>query len=387
MRRALTVTLGIVCMALLLAFVQMRLGVHTDEAKYLLNVPYPHPPLARWLLSRIDGWFLQEQCWRIVLAVALLQSGWIAADLVDRRYPRERIAALCAWLGGAAVLLQAGTVMMAPLSAMALLVFLWLLRRPSWTAGAIGLLWLASLATAYQGVLALPVVWAALRRGGASRLLTLGIVGMPLLLLALYTLTNPLAAAALLGRGSGDGAGHWGDVAVLLGMAGSFLGTGIALWGLGRAHRAVVASFALTLAYVLTSSPHEYYAVLFAPFLAYGMAHALEAVPSLWRGVLVGVPLIGVSVALATLSSAPVVPARATAALLSAEGIRGVVLLQEPFGHEWQYELPNPILRFEPHLLPRAEAVICPANCPALPTWGDAWVRLETAPVETWIRR
>ena len=387
MRRGLTVALGIACIALALAAIQLGIGVRTDEAKYLLDIPYPHPPLARALLSMTDGWALQEQLWRIVFAMLLVQSGWLAAALADRRFPQERFALLCAWLGSAAVLLQAGTVMMAPLTAVLLLCLLWQVRRPSWSAGALGLLWLASLFTAYQGVLALPLAWAALRRGGASRALTVGIVGVPLLLLALYTLTNPLAAAALLGRGSGSGAGQWPQALLLWGYAGSFLGSAIALWGLGRAHRAVLASFALTLCYLLTSTPHEYYAVLLAPFAVYGLAHALEAVPGLWRGILIGVPCVGVALAAATWREAQVHPAEASAAALGAAGVQGTILLQEPFGHEWQYVLPNDILRYEPHLLPRAEAIVCPSACSAPSTWADDWVALDGAPVDIWVRR
>ena len=51
--RRLTFILPLQAWAILLAFVQtLGGGVRTDEAKYLLNIPYPQPPLARWIL----GW-------------------------------------------------------------------------------------------------------------------------------------------------------------------------------------------------------------------------------------------------------------------------------------------------------------------------------------------
>jgi len=55
--------------ALLLAGVQLLGGVRTDEAKYLLNIPYPHPPLARFLQARA-GYNAAVQAFQKALAAA-----------------------------------------------------------------------------------------------------------------------------------------------------------------------------------------------------------------------------------------------------------------------------------------------------------------------------
>ena len=65
---------GLEVYALALAFLQAMSGVRTDEAKYLLNIPYPHPPAARFVLGLTDGWAYQEIFWRIVFATLLVQA-------------------------------------------------------------------------------------------------------------------------------------------------------------------------------------------------------------------------------------------------------------------------------------------------------------------------
>ena len=57
--------------AILLAGMQGVAGVRTDEAKYLLNIPYPHPPFARWIIGQTEWMTYQEMFWRIVFATIL----------------------------------------------------------------------------------------------------------------------------------------------------------------------------------------------------------------------------------------------------------------------------------------------------------------------------
>ena len=76
MRRALII-IGLEGYALALAWIQSLGGVRTDEAKYLLDIPYPHPPLMRWVLNLTEGFTYQEMLWRMIFATLLVQAVWL----------------------------------------------------------------------------------------------------------------------------------------------------------------------------------------------------------------------------------------------------------------------------------------------------------------------
>jgi hypothetical protein len=208
--RRLKIALWLECYALLLAVVQEHNGVRTDEAKYLLDIPYPHPPLARWFFSLFDGFTWQEFFIRALVATFMVQAAWIVWDMARSLNRSGKIAVAVLWLGSAAFVLQVGTVMMAPLTALQALVFLWILSLPKERLPgmpAMGFLWFATLFTALQGALLAPIVFAALRLRGASWKQVALYLGAPLVLVGLYALGNPLVAASLLiqsGKDAGD---------------------------------------------------------------------------------------------------------------------------------------------------------------------------------------
>ncbi len=170
--RRLSTIIGLELYAFALAWMQALGGVRTDEAKYLLNIPYPHPPLARWILSQTEALPFQEMFWRTVFATLVVQAAWLVWTMAPDLPRRTRLAMCGCWLIAAAVVLQAGSIMMAPLNALQGLFFVWLyLRRDidlSRSLGWLCLLWFASLFTAYQAVLFLPVVIAVVYRTRTS---------------------------------------------------------------------------------------------------------------------------------------------------------------------------------------------------------------------------
>ncbi|HEY8668879.1 MAG TPA: hypothetical protein VIL86_19685, partial [Tepidisphaeraceae bacterium] len=205
--RKLTAALGLEASAFLLACMQMLAGVRTDEAKYLLNIPYPHPPLVRMMMSATEAIAFQEFLWRFLLASLFIQAAWLVWDMGRTlRYP-ERLVLCGAWLLSGSILLLSGSILLAPVNALQALVFLWLLSRPRLAEnipGWIALFWIASLFTAYQAVLYLPLVVALFWRMKLPCPRRLLYIFAPILLLALYTLGNPLAVASITHHGGED---------------------------------------------------------------------------------------------------------------------------------------------------------------------------------------
>ena len=109
--------------ALVLTTWQMGIGIRTDEAKYLLNIPYPHPPLARFILNLTEAVPFQELLWRIIFASLIVQATWFIRGMAKNFPGTVQIALSIAWLGCMAILQQGGTIMMAPLTALQALVF------------------------------------------------------------------------------------------------------------------------------------------------------------------------------------------------------------------------------------------------------------------------
>ena len=192
-------------LAVLLALYQGLSGVQTDEAKYLLNIPYPHPPLVRSLFELLEVVPQQELIIRILMASLLVQAVWLVGALAHRLSVEKRVTLCGLWLFSASVLFQAGTVMMAPLTALQGLLFLWFFfhedaarRYGGWVA----LLWLASLFTAYQAILYAPIVLYIFWRNPSLNIAhKTAAVCIPVLLVLLYILSNPLAIASFTNAG------------------------------------------------------------------------------------------------------------------------------------------------------------------------------------------
>lgn len=388
-RRFLSI-IGLEAYALLMTTLRMLGDVHTDEAKYLLNIPYPHPPLARTLLHTFESLPSQEWIVRFLFATALVQAAWFVWDLGRNLERPSRVLLVGAWLTSSAVLLQAGTIMMAVLTALQGLLLLWLLfdgRDHTSRAGWIGILWMASLFTAYQAVLFLPVMLALTLRMRLSRSQGVMIVFFPVLLLCLYTLGNPLAIASMLHQAGKDldqsMIERLSESLWIWGLGGSFLLSAFGTWGILRSrHIAWIASFLLVLCYVLLAR-YEYYAILFTPHVVVGAWYLLAR--ARWRvspWALLVMPLV---THILLLVHPPIFiesPAARTVAAIKARGRAGILLIEGPFGHDWQYESSVPVLRARPHLLQDAAAVVCTHGCsqPA-----DGWVRLSGPPTVVWV--
>lgn len=401
MRRVAAV-IGLQVYALLLAGFQLLTGVRTDEAKYLLDIPYPHPPLVRLVLGLTDGWAFQEPFWRIVFATLIIQGVWIVWHL-GRDLDRSRRMVLAGfWLLSAAVILQAGTVMMAVLTAIQGLVLLWLWDRCSdnhdrdlhtrdcarmgaldcaQMGALVGVLWLVSLFTAYQAVLFLPLVAGTCWRSTRSWRDLLVYVGFPLLLLALYSLGNPLALAAMLIKGE-QGGGSIVEKVRQFGWLWVVSGSGVlsvlGTYGLLRARRwPVLASFSLFSLYILFS-PWPYYAVLLTPFLVYGARFVLGSVDLPKLHLFLILQIAGALWIILSSPPAPRSPAREVLREIDRSAGSGSILMHGSFGHEWQYEnrvvsgqwpvaREREMLRYQEELLDQATAVVCLQPCQEVP--------------------
>lgn len=385
--------IGLTLLAALLAFLQWKIGVRTDEAKYLLDIPYPHPPLIRTVLSWTETLPFQELLWRFLFALLLVHGVWLAISLVPSLSPSRRLALAVAWLGSSALLLQAGTVMMAPLTALQGLVLLWLYVRDRdgthhvWL---LGLFWLAMLFTAYQGILFAPLAFALFLRMRLPLRTRLLLFAVPVLLLALYTLSNPLAAASMTIHAGKDAAQTFPervrDTLGVWGWGGSFVVSVLGTIGLFlRPRWPVFLSFLLVFAYVFLSR-YEYYAILFLPFFLIGTALLLPR-PQFFAWSLAG--LTPLATVLLIWMRPPVLAGSIAARLLpviASRGITGDILIEGPFGHEWQYASRFPVRRFREDRLDKAQTVVCLRPCPVLQT-HPLWERVRGEAVDVWVKK
>jgi hypothetical protein len=389
--RKLTAALGLEASAFLLACMQMLAGVRTDEAKYLLNIPYPHPPLVRMMMSATEAIAFQEFLWRFLLASLFIQAAWLVWDMGRTlRYP-ERLVLCGAWLLSGSILLLSGSILLAPVNALQALVFLWLLSRPRLAEnipGWIALFWIASLFTAYQAVLYLPLVVALFWRMKLPCPRRLLYIFAPILLLALYTLGNPLAVASITHHGGEDlhsSLAHRSfDTLRLWLIAGSGIGSIAGTIGLIFSKRwEMIASFALVCAFVLLNR-FDYYSILFTPLLIAGLSvlFARKRLPPLPFFVLLLAGTL-VTLLLNPITTVPS-PARAVMAAIAARHGSGDILIDASYGHEWEYESRLPLRRYKPAFLPHAQAVVCFEHCPRMPS---SWVPLPELPVTVWVKR
>ena len=393
MQRFLSI-IGLQAYAVLLALYQGLGSVRTDEAKYLLDIPYPHPPLARFIIDLTESFDHQEMLWRILLATLLVQCVWIVVHMA-RGLSREYILTIAGlWIFSASVLFQSGSIMMAPITAVQGLLFVWTLyevQSGKWKVQSgvlIACLWLASLFTAYQAVLYAPIVLAIFLRLKVPLTKIIFAMGIPVVLVLLYTVTNPLALASFLNAGGQNMQVPFLDtVQNVLGAwlwAGSGVLSVIGVIGMIRSkHFALIGSFVLVFLFLLTSY-RPYYAVLFTPLLIGGVVLH----PSVLRksATLLALHIV-ISVwifAQTTLSFAPSV-ARTVMQSIEDVPVSGSVLINGSFGHEWQYESTSPVMRYSPALLSKAKAVVCLESCIGIQKYH--FFQVGNIGQEVWVRK
>lgn len=389
--------------ALALAAIATMGGVRTDEAKYLLNIPYPHPPLARTLLEATYGLPWNEAFWRVIFATLVIQSVWLVVRLPRHEGSGSRVLLAGAWLLSGAVVLQAASIMMAPLSALGGLVLLWAgnRARSPYHCFLIALFWFASVFVAYQSTLFLPLACGAFLRSGTSKRRTLLYAFGPLIALALYTLTNPLAMQSLIALG-GDPmtpAQKLSQFGLLWLVAGTAVISVVGTIGVLLSRRwDWILTLVIVCAYI-TLSYHAYYAIFLVPLFMAGIASLLDH--HVKKGLDLSGPLLAmITSAGCVLAIACMVvftdrtnPARDTLRLLEAE-IRSIdrtdtrLLIVGDFGHEWQYYAPpqiREVLKYSPEMISSdADVVVCWHACDKALLEGKD--RMPT-PVESWVRR
>jgi len=384
--------------ALILANMHAMGGIRTDEAKYLLNIPYPHPPFFRTLMNLTEWLPFQEMLWRTLLATALLQAVWLVWDMGRDLSEEKRIALAGGWLLSGGVILQAGVIMLAPVTALFGIVFLWLLHRAELVqrySGLVAILWLISLLSSFQAFLYLPIVWMIFRRAQLSFRQTSIFLLLPVILLILCTISNPLSLATIVIHSS-EGARVSSSADFLARFSGVFrlwLAAGgmmiglVGTWGIVSSRNfPLIASFALVILYCTLSIPYPFYAILFCPFFVAGI-HSFLQKSRRWETF----PLLATFAAGAVVISFLYFPdltpgaSREVMQAIRAQAETGDILIAGSFGHDWQYESIFPVRRFVPSALGNAQAVICLSECGNIDDRG--WKRLPGVSVEVWVRR
>jgi hypothetical protein len=326
------------------------------------------------------------------------------------------------------MLTQAGTIMMATVTAFQGLLFVWLMYRgeaqgPSakyqvpkffrhawnlalgtwnffrgqqdhekseWYAFWVGILWFASLFTAYQIVLFLPIVIAVFAGLPVSRNKRIFYFVAPVIALVLYTVGSPLIIASFAIQGSKDASAsvlmrlvHMGWLWVL---AGSIFGAILGVWGILRSK-----SWALILTFILMSLAmcmawQQYYGILFSPLLVAGLLHffhhqKLKSFPYSPLIVFATAVIVGITPPWTTTAvSREVVSDVEQHATQS-----GALMIYGFFGHDWQYESTHrPVRRYIPQEFAHASALVCTNNCDAIRKEG-MWL-VTDHPVEVWVR-
>jgi hypothetical protein len=386
--------IGIQIYAIALAVLQSVGHVRTDEAKYLLNIPYPHPPLVRWVLSLTEALPFQEMLWRVVFATLLTHAVWLVWSMSSGLQRQVRSALAVSWLLSAAVVFQAGSVMMAPLTALQGLVFVWLWMRQDFDARRIApwvaLLWVVSLFTAYQAVLFAPLVVGLLRRARIGWAGVILIAGFPVGLAVLYALSNPLSLASFVNVSTDSEGLAWSSITAALLRAWLIAGSGVlflaGMVGMLRARAwPLLSTFVLVTLYVFIT-PHSYYAILFTPLLLAGSTLFVRRLPG-FAWALSTLTLVGTAVLWMLFH--PILtpdPTRLVMDTLSPLPGRGDILIHGSFGHDWQYESSVPVRTFTPEALREAQIVICRKKCPKFANFGE-WSSAQIGDLEVYKRQ
>ncbi len=393
----LTAILLLEVLALVLVFLQLSGGISTDEAKYLLSIPYPHPPLVRSILGWTAAMPYHEFFWRFVFASFLLQAVWFVWDLGDVLKRPRRIALTASWLLSGAVVLQSGMIVMATVAALSGLIFLWwtLHPAPPKKPAIIAVLWLAALFTAYQSAVYVPLVLAALLRAEKSKYKIFLYLCIPIALLCLYSLTNPYALAIMFSVPGQETVippfTRFVNISWVWIVAGSGLLSLIGTIGILSSMRLdLVASFGMLLGFVVLTT-RDYDAILFTPLLIGGLFLLFckrRLTPSIFLTAHVASAAV---VIFLSFPSFPETLARAHIRALSKYQVSGTMLINGFFGHDWQYESPLPIRRFSQQLSAEAEAKAGVFVCTKINCEDDVdtehWQKLVGTPLEVWVRK
>lgn len=377
--------------AVLLALYQNLSGVYTDEAKYLLNIPYPHPPLMRTVLSWLEFVPEQELIVRILFATLLIQAVWLVGSLAKYLSVEKRTTLCGFWLFSASVLLQAGTVMMAPLTALQGLLFVWLYFREDVSQrylGWVALLWLASLFTAYQVVLYGPIVFAIFWRSRKTIVMPVVAFCLPLFLVVLYILTNPLALASFVSAGGQNTALSLTTIFKQVVFAWLFAGSTVfsataTLAALRSKNVSLIFSFGLVTAFLCVSY-RAYYPILYLPLFVAGVIAASNTLKK--EALLLALQIMAATYVFSvTTLQFYENTARTVMRTVNQVQADGVVLIAGSFGHQWQYESTSPVYRYRTQLLSKAKAVVCLEECPDVSGYG--FYQVGNLAQEVWVRK
>jgi hypothetical protein len=385
-----------------IAFAQWHtyLGLQTDEAKYLLNIPYPHPPLLRSVMGATAGIPGHEWIWRFIWASILIQALWLIWDMTRQCKEHERIIVMAAWCSSTAFLLGTGSIYLSGAFAVFGVILLWLRTRPALCDRHIWIIamgWMACVFSVFQGLLLAPLMVDVLRRAGLDVRRALIVTALPIVLLGLYVAGSPLVIATLLihgEQGAADGTvlTRLGGTLWLWMMGGGLIGSIMGTYGIIRSKDyALMTCAALVLLYTTLSLPFPFYALLWTPLFMEGVHIALKHhrlphhAPILPVMVLSSLILVGLRLpspertAEETMRTLHVKPCDATDACEP-------ILIAGNFGHQWQYYAPRPVQRYRADAAAHASAIICLGPCqPMFITAG--WKHVEASPVEAWVRR
>ena len=404
------IQLGLQCLAIVLAVYPWLLGgVRTDEAKYLLNIPYPQPPLGRWIIGMTEFLPFQELLWRLIIASLLVHAVFLIWKISAKCSTNARLFLCAAWLLSAGVLLQIGTIMMAPVTALQGLLLVALamfppssasgglrwaglpLKKDRWTSFFIGLLWFASLFTAYQAVLYLPLAIEALWRTKTSLRTQILYIVAPVILVFVYALSNPLIIASFVNAGTENETipfYAWIFYLARLWLSGgSVILTALGIFGMLRHRRfGLLGSFVLLSVFCFISF-REYYDILFTSLFIGGAVLFLQQRKNR------SLPFLPLMAGLVFCTAFfawkyPVIyspgHARAVMQEIQAAGGTGTILISGPFGHQWQYESRVPVDRYRSSAINTAQAVICLNTCEGIEKSGLK--KADLFGVEVWMK-
>ncbi len=393
--------------ATLLGFVGMYGGLRTDEAKYLLNIPYPHPPFLRSIFSSLAWVPSYDLLWRFIIASCCVHMVWA----MRKYFPHlSSVSLIVFWLLSPAIILQSGTIMIAVGTALFACIFcLFALqtrsfsvqdffRRDSRSAHSsfiplLGLLWLCALLSSYQSILYSPLVLTALLRSREKRLLAIIAFVLPVGLLILYSLSNPFALSSMIiASGTHSSASllqRMSDVSIILFIGGGILSlTGI--FGILLERRLdFLCTLLLLIGYVFVSA-QPYYAILFTPILFTGTYFFVQRFPVFVLPVTISHVFVSAWVVWSFFPA----PAfhRTTNILRNIEARQkaGEVYIDGYFGHDWQFYSRFPIRRWTSTLSPSAfrtaQAFVCLKRpCTTVP-YGTGWYLLPNPEAMIWVK-
>ena len=338
-----------------------------------------------------------EFFWRVIIASIVVHGAWLIFDLGEVLTRPRRMALTAAWLLAAPVILQSGTIVLAVVAGVFGLLFMWYALHPKSPEipALLALLWLMSLFTVYQSVLYAPLVLYAFVRSRIRLPLILAYFGLPLVLLALYSFTNPLALASMANVSVQDV--PLPPLERLLRVSWIWLISGSAVVSLAgtvgiltSSRWDLVTAFGLIFGFVVLTS-QEYYAFLLLPIFI-GGTFLLLCRRRLRPGLFIAVEFLATIIIVTRLL--PIMHtthARTVMRILRAQSVSGPVLIDGPFGHEWEYESSVPVLRFSQKLSSdaeaKAQAFVCTKKGCDEDVNLDTWVRLPDAPIPVWLRR